>query len=58
LAPPTVPPRPFYHHVTRGLKIGAALPEMIANHAIALYASDLAAEALIFRAPAAFGATR
>jgi hypothetical protein len=39
---PHVPMRPFYRHVTRGVALGVALPEPIANHAIDLYASDLA----------------
>lgn len=39
---PTVPPEPSYRHVTHGLEIGSALPELIANHAINLYSEDLA----------------
>jgi hypothetical protein len=40
---PHVPMRPLYRHVTRGVELGAALPEPIANHAIELYEADLAA---------------
>jgi len=39
---PHLPTRPFYRHVTGGLEIGSALPDLIANHAIGLYAEDLA----------------
>jgi hypothetical protein len=39
---PHVPMRPLYRHLTRGVAIGAARPEPIANHAIGLYAADLA----------------
>ena len=40
---PHVPMRPFYRHVTRGVELGTAVPEPIANHAIQRYADDLAA---------------
>ncbi|MGA2495272.1 MAG: lipase family protein [Roseiarcus sp.] len=40
---PHLPMRPFYRHLTRGVALGAALPESIANHAIGLYERDLAA---------------
>ena len=40
---PDVPMRPWFKHPTRGVTIGEALPNPIANHAIALYAADLAA---------------
>jgi hypothetical protein len=39
---PHLPMRPFYRHVTRGIALGVALPAPIANHAIGLYADDLA----------------
>jgi len=40
---PHTPMWPFYRHLTRGVDLGAPLREPIANHAIGLYASDLAA---------------
>lgn len=40
---PHVPMRPLFRHMTRGVALGRALPEPIANHAIELYASDIAA---------------
>jgi hypothetical protein len=40
---PHVPIRPLFKHVTGGVELGAALAEPIANHAIGLYATDLAA---------------
>ena len=40
---PHLPMWPFYRHLTRGVALGVALPEPIANHAIGLYADDLAA---------------
>lgn len=40
---PHVPTRPLFRHLTRGVALGHALPEPIANHAIGLYADDLAA---------------
>jgi hypothetical protein len=43
---PHLPMRPFYRHVTRGIALGVAKIEPIANHAIDLYAADLAPPAL------------
>jgi hypothetical protein len=40
---PAVPPRPWFKHVTRGVEIGVALADPIANHSIKRYAADLAA---------------
>jgi hypothetical protein len=40
---PHLPMRPFYRHLTRGVALGAALPDLIANHAIGLYTGDLTA---------------
>jgi len=40
---PGVPTWPLFAHPTRGIEIGKALPDPIANHSIALYAADLAA---------------
>lgn len=40
---PHAPMRPLFRHMTRGAALGRALPEPIANHAIGLYAADLAA---------------
>ncbi|MGA2492061.1 MAG: lipase family protein [Roseiarcus sp.] len=40
---PHVPMRPLFRHMTRGAALGQAVREPIANHAIGLYATDLAA---------------
>jgi len=40
---PHVPMRPAFRHMTPGVALGRALSEPIANHAVGLYASDLAA---------------
>ncbi|HYA07756.1 MAG TPA: hypothetical protein VEF90_17855 [Xanthobacteraceae bacterium] len=40
---PSVPTWPLFAHPTRGVVIGKALPDPIANHSIALYAANLAA---------------
>ncbi len=43
---PAVPPRPWFKHVTRGVEIGVALADPIANHSIKRYAADLASPGL------------
>ena len=42
----TVPMLPLFRHLTRGIAIGADCGDPIGNHAIGLYAADLAAMAL------------